>query len=109
MEYKENTEYWVIVDLEQLDSELPEIVVDYMGYDKTKVHTLRSSCFPFPQELVDKTFLIGIQLSHKDEYDNKCVKYPITKEGFNLAAQFHGIENIITDITKLKYKDQQYD
>ena len=94
MEWQDKVEYFTIVTDEQLNTIVPDMVVEFMNYDKTKEHTLRSACFPFPQELEDGTFLINIQLSNTSHYENKCVKGFITKDGFDLAVQFYGIENI---------------
>lgn len=105
MEYKSNTEYYTIVTSEQLDTIVPDMVVEFMNYDKTKVHTLSSACFPFPQELEDGTFLISIQLSNTAHYSNKCVKSFITQSGFDLAVQFYGIENIFTSLEGLEFKE----
>ena len=92
--WKSKTEYWTIVTAEQLETQVPESVVEFMGYDKNITHTLASTCFPFPQELEDGRFLINIQLSTASHYTNKCVNGFITEAGYNLAVQFYGEENI---------------
>lgn len=105
IEYKPKTEYYTIVTNEQLDTIVPNSVVEFMNYSPDKVHTLRSACFPFPIELEDGNYLINIQLSNTSYYENKCVNGFITKEGFDLAISFYGIDNIFTDISNLKYKE----
>lgn len=106
--YKQKTEYWTIVTTEQLDTKVPEYVVDFMGYNKEIEHTLRSACFPFPQKLEDGRFLISVQLSNASNYINKCVKDYITEAGYNLAVQFYGEQNIFENISDLKFKQNEY-
>ena len=105
IEYTPNTNYYTIVTNEQLSTIIPIEVVEYMGYPTGTTHTLRSTCFPFPRELQDGRYLINIQLSNSYYYANKCVKDFITQDGFNLAVSFYGIDNILDDISELKFKE----
>lgn len=105
IKYSANTEYYTIVSKFELDTVLPDFVVDFMGYDKTKTHTLASSCFPQPIELENGNYLINIQLCNAKYLENKCVTNFITPAGFELAKQFY--TNIFTDISELKIKDIQ--
>ena len=97
--WRPKVEYYTIVTAEQLETIVPESVVKFMNYDKSKSYTLLDACFN-PQELEDGTFMINIQLcsptiiESNPMFENKCVKGFITEAGYNEAVKYYGEENI---------------
>jgi len=103
--WKDKTEFYTIIKKNKLKDVKYEKAINLMGYDKSKIHTFESACFPFPRELTNGDFLINIQLSHKNHYNNKCVEIFITPELYDLAVEMYGEENIFEDISKLEFKE----
>lgn len=101
MEYTPNTEYYSIVNDEQLNTILPDFVVDFMGYPPN-TYKLIDVCHPQPQPLGDGNYMINIQLTSASEIGKYNVNGYITQQGFELATQFY--TNIFTNISDLKFK-----
>lgn len=98
--------YYTIVTTEQLSTKLPAAVVKYMGY--TKTYTLGEACFGEPRPLADGRYLINVQLSNREYVANRCVLDEIKPAELEMARQFYGSENILTeaDIEKLEFKTE---
>lgn len=95
--------YYTIVTQEQLNSTLPEQIIDYMGYSNSGI-TLGESHIGSAIELEDGNFLISIQLSNPCYLKNRCTRRFINDDELDFVYIYYGKDNIITDISTLKIK-----
>ena len=95
--------FYVILPSEVLDTILPKEIKGYTGYDKD--YTLREASF-ICRELENGYFVVSCKLCNAKYIANKCVEEEMTPIEIEMAKQFYGEENLLTEeqIESLEYK-----
>ncbi len=93
--------YYTILTEEQLNTPIPDIIRDYMEYDKN--YLLKEVIFGYPKELKEGGWLCDCLLRSKDYIENNCCNRLLMPEEVEMWKQFVG--NIFTDISELEYKE----
>jgi len=98
--------FYVILGDEMLDTILPEAVKKYANYDKD--YTLKEAAF-ICRELKDGNWLVSCKLCNYKYIENKCVENEMNEVEIEMAKQFYGEGNLLTEeqIINLEYKDEQ--
>ena len=94
---------YIILPSEVLDTILPKEIKQYTGYDKD--YTLREAAFDV-RELTNGYFLVSCKLCNANYIANKCVETEMSEVEIEMAKQFYGEENLLTEeqIQDLEYK-----
>jgi len=96
--------YYVILPAQMLDTVLPQEIKQYCNYDKD--YTLREAAFVC-RELEDGNWLVSCKLCNYQYIANKCVLEEMTDVEIEMAKSFYGAENLIEDISNLKFKENE--
>jgi len=96
---------YTIVPKEVLDTILPESVKQHAGYDKD--FTLGEAAF-ITRELENGYFVVSCKLCNAKYISNKCVEEEMSDIEIEMAKQFYGEENLLTEeqIINLEYKNE---
>jgi len=85
--------YFVIIDKDMLNSEVPIVVSELMGYPKgIKLIDCVLSC----AELEDGRFAVSVNLANAKYLPNKCAKSRMTDAELDLAKQMYGENNLLS-------------
>ena len=91
--------YYTILTDEQLNTPIPDMIKNYMEYDRN--YLLKEVIFGHPKELKEDGWLCECLLRSKDYIENNCCNRLLIPEEVDMWRQFVG--NIFTDISGFEF------
>lgn len=85
--------YFVIIDKDTLNSEVPQIIAEPMGYPKG---IKLIDCVLSHRELEDGRFAVSVNLANAKRLPNKCAKSNLTDSELELAKMMYGEHNLLS-------------
>lgn len=94
--------YYCILTTEQLNTPIPAMIQEYMGYEQP--YLLKDCIYGYPQETINGDWLCDCLLRSAPYIENNCCERELTPEEVEIWRHYVGADNVFTDTSGIELK-----